>query len=97
MQFRNHALLPLATAAAVCLCVPSAGASVARTAVSSRTLVSGSQSTSVVSIAIGHNRVPTRGHGGGHGVGTVAGTAQGTPDRVLRTTTLGDDTLAQAT
>ena len=74
MQFRNHALLPLATAAAVCLCVPSAGASVARTAVSSRTLVSGSQS-----------------------VAMVAGTAQGTPDRVLRTTTLGDDTLAQAT
>ena len=30
-------------------------------------------------------------------VGTVAGTAQGTPDRVLRITTLGDDTLAQAT
>jgi hypothetical protein len=30
-------------------------------------------------------------------VATVAGTAQGTPDRVLRTTTLGDDTLAQAT
>lgn len=30
-------------------------------------------------------------------VGTVAGTAQGTPDQVLRTTTLGDDTLAQAT
>lgn len=30
-------------------------------------------------------------------VGTVAGTAQGTLDRVLRTTTLGDDTLAQAT
>lgn len=73
MQFRNHALLPLATAAAVCLCVPSAGASVARTAVSSRTLVSGSQSTSVVSIAIGHNRVPTRGHGGGHGGGHSSG------------------------
>lgn len=30
---RKHALLALATAAAVCLCVPSAGASVARTAV----------------------------------------------------------------
>ena len=74
MQFRNHALLPLATAAAVCLCVPSAGASVARTAVSSRTLVSGSQSTSVVSIAIGHNRVPTRGgHGGGHSGGHSSG------------------------
>ena len=77
MQFRNHALLPLATAAAVCLCVPSAGASVARTAVSSRTLVSGSQSTSVVSIAIGHNRVPTRGHGGGHGGGHSGGHSSG--------------------
>ena len=30
-------------------------------------------------------------------VATAAGTAQGTPDQVLRTTTLGDDTLAQAT
>ena len=77
MQFRKHALLPLATAAAVCLCVPSAGASVARTAVSSRTLVSGSQSTSVVSIAIGHNRVPTRGHGGGHGGGHSGGHRSG--------------------
>ena len=77
MQFRNHALLPLATAAAVCLCVPSAGASVARTAGSSRTLVSGSQSTSVVSIAIGHNRVPTRGHGGGHGGGHSGGHSSG--------------------
>ena len=77
MQFRNHALLPLATAAAVCLCVPSAGASVARTAVSSRTLVSGSQSTSVVSIAIGHNRVRTRGHGGGHGGGHSGGHSSG--------------------
>lgn len=77
MQFRNHALLPLATAAAVCLCVPSAGASVACTAVSSRTLVSGSQSTSVVSIAIGHNRVPTRGHGGGHGGGHSGGHSSG--------------------
>lgn len=27
----------------------------------------------------------------------VAGTAQGTPGQVLRTTTLGDDTIAQAT
>ena len=71
---RKHALLALATVAAVCLCVPSAGASVARTAVSSRTLVSGSQSTSVVSIAIGHNRVPTRGgHGGGHSCGHSSG------------------------
>ena len=77
MQFRKHALLALATAAAVCLCVPSAGASVARTAVGSRTLVSGSQSTSVVSIAIGHNRVPTRGHGGGHGGGHSGGHSSG--------------------
>lgn len=78
MQFRKHALLALASAAAVCLCVPSAGASVARTAVSSRTLVSGSQSTSVVSIAIGHNRVPTRGgHGGGHGGGHSGGHSSG--------------------
>ena len=76
-QLRKHALLALATAAAVCLCVPSAGASVARTAVSSRTLVSGSQSTSVVSIAIGHNRVPTRGHGGGHGGGHSGGHSSG--------------------
>ena len=74
MQFRKHALLALASAAAVCLCVPSASANVARTAVSSRTLVSGSQSTSVVSIAIGHNRVPTRGgHGGGHSGGHSSG------------------------
>jgi len=77
MQFRKHALLALASAAAVCLCVPSAGASVARTAVSSRTLVSGNQSTSVVSIAIGHNRVPTRGHGGGHGGGHSGGHSSG--------------------
>ena len=71
---RKHALLALATVAAVCLCVPSVGASVSRTAVSSRPLVSGSQSTSVVSIAIGHNRVPTRGgHGGGHGGGHSSG------------------------
>lgn len=49
---------------------------------SSRTLVSGSQSTSVVSIAIGHNRVPTRGghggsHGGGHGGGHSGGHSSG--------------------
>ena len=30
-------------------------------------------------------------------VATAVVTAQGTPDQVLRTTTLGDDTLAQAT
>lgn len=74
MQFRKHALLALASAAAVCLCVPSAGASVARTAVDSLTLVGGSQSTSVTTTAIGHNRVPTRGgHGGGHGGGHSSG------------------------
>lgn len=77
MQFRKHALLALATAAAVCLCVPSAGASVARTAVGSRTLVGGGQSSSVMSIAIGHNRVPTRGHGGGHGGGHSGGHSSG--------------------
>ena len=78
MQFRKHALLALASAAAVCLCVPSAGASVARTAVGSLTLVGGSQSNSVVSIAIGHNRVPTRGgHGGGHGGGHSGGHSSG--------------------
>ena len=76
-QHSKHMLLALVTVAAVCLCVPSAGASVARTAVSSRTLVSGSQSTSVVSIAIGHNRVPTRGHGGGHGGGHSGGHSSG--------------------
>lgn len=74
MQFRKHALLTLASAAAVCLCVPSAGASVARTAVGSLTLVGGSQSTSVTTTAIGHNRVPTRGgHGGGHSGGHSSG------------------------
>ena len=30
-------------------------------------------------------------------VGTAVVTAQGTPDQALRITTLGDDTLAQAT
>ena len=74
---RKHALLALATAAAVCLCVPSAGASVVRTAVSSRTLVSGSQSSSVTTTAIGRNRVPTRGHGGGHGGGHSGGHSSG--------------------
>lgn len=73
MQFRKHALLALATAAAVCLCVPSAGASVARTAVGSRTLVGGGQSSSVTTTAIGRNRVPTRGHGGGHSGGHSSG------------------------
>ena len=74
---RKRALLALATAAAVCLCVPSAGASVVRTAVSSRTLVSGSQSSSVTTTAIGRNRVPTRGHGGGHGGGHSGGHSSG--------------------
>ena len=77
MQFRKHALLALASAAAVCLCVPSAGASVARTAVGSLTLVGGSQSTSVTTTAIGRNRVPTRGHGGGHGGGHSGGHSSG--------------------
>ena len=74
MQFHKHAFLALATVAATCLCVPSAGASVARTAVGSLTLVGGSQSTSVTTTAIGHNRVPTRGgHGGGHSGGHSSG------------------------
>ena len=78
MQFRKHAFLALATVAATCLCVPSAGASVARTAVNSLTLVGGSQSASVTTTAIGHNRVPTRGgHGGGHGGGHSGGHSSG--------------------
>ena len=78
MQFRKHAFLALATVAATCLCVPSAGASVARTAVGSLTLVGGSQPTSVTTTAIGHNRVPTRGgHGGGHGGGHSGGHSSG--------------------
>ena len=94
---RKHALLALATAAAVCLCVPGAGASVVRTAVGSLPLVAGGQSSSVTTTAIGRNRVPTRGHGGATAAATAVGTAQGTPDQVLRTTTLGDGSLAQAT
>ena len=73
MQLRKHALLALVTAAAVCLCVPSAGASVARTAVGSLPLVAGGQSSSVTTTAIGRNWVPTRGHGGGHGGGHGSG------------------------
>ena len=73
MQLRKHALLALVTAAAVCLCVPSAGASVARTAVGSLPLVAGGQSASVTTTAIGRNWVPTRGHGGGHGGGHSSG------------------------
>ena len=78
MQFHKHALLALVTVAATCLCVPSAGASVARTAVGSLTLVGGSQPTSVTTTAIAHNRVPTRGgHGGGHGGGHSGGHSSG--------------------
>lgn len=77
MQLRKHALLALVTAAAVCLCVPSAGASVARTAVGSLPLVAGGQSSSVTTTAIGRNWVPTRGHGGGHGGGHSGGHSSG--------------------
>ena len=80
MQFRKHALLALASAAAVCLCVPSASANVARSSITpiSSSSVSGSQSTSVTTTAIGHNRVPTRGgHGGGHGGGHSGGHSSG--------------------
>ena len=79
-QHSKHMLLALITAAAVCLCVPSAGASAVRSSITpiSSSSVSGSQSTSVVSIAIGHNRVPTRGgHGGGHGGGHSGGHSGG--------------------
>ena len=75
-QHSKHMLLALVTVAAASLCVPSASASVARSSITpiSSSSVSGSQSTSVVSIAIGHNRVPTRGgHGGGHGGGHSGG------------------------
>ena len=59
---RKHALLALATAAAVCLCVPSAGASVVRTAVSSISSgsVSSSQSSSSLTTAIGRSVAPAR-------------------------------------
>ena len=79
MQFRKHAFLALATVAATCLCVPSAGASVARSSITpiSSSSVSGSQSASVTTTAIGHNRVPTRGHGGGHGGGHSGGHSSG--------------------
>ena len=79
-QHSRHMLLALVTAAAVCLCAPSAGASVVRTAVSSISSgsVSSSQPTSVTTTAIGHNRVPTRGgHGGGHGGGHSGGHSSG--------------------
>lgn len=77
MQFHKHAFLALATVAATCLCVPSAGASVARTAVGSLPLVAGGQSSFVTTTAIGRNRVPTRGHGGGHGGGHSGGHSSG--------------------
>lgn len=75
-QHSKHMLLALVTVAAASLCVPSAGASAVSSSITpiSSSSVSGSQSTSVVSIAIGHNRVPTRGgHGGGHGSGHSGG------------------------
>ena len=75
-QHSKHVLLALVTVAAASLCVPSAGASAVSSSITpiSSSSVSGSQSTSVVSIAIGHNRVPTRGgHGGGHGGGHSGG------------------------
>ena len=79
-HLRKHALLALASAAAVCLCVPSASASVVRSSITpiSSSSVSGSQSASVTTTAIGHNRVPTRGgHGGGHGGGHSGGHSSG--------------------
>ncbi len=79
-QHSKHMLLALVTVAAACLCVPSAGASVARSSITpiSSSSVSGSQSASVTTTAIGHNRVPTRGgHGGGHGGGHSGGHSSG--------------------
>ena len=79
-QHSKHMLLALVTVAAACLCVPSAGASVARSSITpiSSSPVSGSQSASVTTTAIGHNRVPTRGgHGGGHGGGHSGGHSSG--------------------
>ena len=79
-QHSKHMLLALVTVAAASLCVPSAGASAVSSSITpiSSSSVSGSQSTSVVSIAIGHNRVPTRGgHGGGHGGGHSGGLGGG--------------------
>ncbi len=78
-QHSKHMLLALVTVAAACLCVPSAGASVARSSITpiSSSSVSGSQSASVTTTAIGRNRVPTRGHGGGHGGGHSGGHSSG--------------------
>ena len=79
-QHSKHVLLALVTVAAASLCVPSAGASAVRSSITpiSSSSVSGSQSTSVTTTAIGHNRVPTRGgHGGGHGGGHSGGHSSG--------------------
>ena len=78
-QHSKHVLLALVTVAAACLCVPSAGASVARSSITpiSSSSVSSSQANSVATTAIGHNRVPTRGHGGGHGGGHSGGHSSG--------------------
>ena len=78
-QHSKHVLLALVTVAAACLCVPSAGASVARSSITpiSSSSVSSSQANSVATTAIGHNRVPTRGHGGGHGGGHSGGHSAG--------------------
>ena len=66
-QVRKHALLALATIAAACLCVPSAGASVVHSSITpiSSISVSGSQSTSGVATT-GRNVVPA-GRGGSSG------------------------------
>ena len=66
-QVRKHALLALATIAAACLCVPSAGASVARSSITpiSSISVGGSQSTSRTATT-GRNALPA-GRGGSSG------------------------------
>ena len=79
-QHSKHVLLALVTVAAASLCIPSAGASAVRSSITpiSSSSVSGSQSASVTTTAIGHNRVPTRGgHGGGHGGGHSGGHSSG--------------------
>ena len=66
-QVRKHALLASATIAAACLCVPSAGASVARSSITpiSSISVGGSQSTSRTATT-GRNALPA-GRGGSSG------------------------------
>ena len=66
-RVRKHALLALATIAAACLCVPSAGASVARSSITpiSSISVGGSQSTSRTATT-GRNALPA-GRGGSSG------------------------------